>query len=64
MPGGATEGVAGWPIRPTPLKPRASLATAAADDSLDSRLDAPRRAQMAEAVRRGHCGPLPQSQEP
>lgn len=43
---------------------RARLIEAAADDSLDARLEQPQRERIAEAVRRGHCGLLPQAQEP
>jgi len=44
--------------------PRTAMRDAMADVSLDGRIDATARAQLADAVRSGHCNLLPATQEP
>jgi uncharacterized iron-regulated protein len=44
--------------------PRARMREAMQDGTLDARIDAAARDRLADAVRVGHCGVLPASQEP
>jgi uncharacterized iron-regulated protein len=44
--------------------PRAEMRAAMSDAALDQRIDSGARAAIAEAVRGGHCGLLPESREP
>ncbi|QHI99180.1 hypothetical protein GT347_15060 [Xylophilus rhododendri] len=55
--------VAGVPVLGANL-PRADMAKAMADVSLDAQLAEPARAQLAVALRDGHCGLLPESRIP